>query len=196
MDKPRKVIKKELVVKDKYTSYHKYHYTDTKEEKVLECEVIGREVAGNPMSSIIIPICKSVKLNGPHVILIVSYRIPVESWVLEFPSGNNDGEDIVGCAIRELKEETGYVGEPRKDKMFGVLTDPWKSNENTAFVLVDVDLDSELNTNPKQNLESDEHIQILIPPLRGLKQEIKKLMAGGNMKVCWNLWLFAEGLDL
>eukprot|EP00826_Nyctotherus_ovalis_P025206 TRINITY_DN19506_c0_g1_i2.p1 TRINITY_DN19506_c0_g1~~TRINITY_DN19506_c0_g1_i2.p1 ORF type:complete len:214 (-),score=53.44 TRINITY_DN19506_c0_g1_i2:35-676(-) len=191
-----KVVKKELLVKDKYTSYHQYHYIDllTKEEKV--CEVIGREVSGDPKGSIIIPVCKSQKLGGAHVILIVSYRIPVESWVLEFPAGNNDSEDVVECAIRELKEETGYTGKVRGKEKFGVFTDPWKSNEDTAFVVIDVDLDSELNVKPIQNLEADENIQVIILPLKTLKKEILKLVEDKHLRVCWNIWLFAEGLEM
>ncbi len=43
------------------------------------------------------------------VILILQYRIPVTSWVLECPAGQIDASESPSeAAVRELREETGY----------------------------------------------------------------------------------------
>lgn len=46
-----------------------------------------------------------------HVILVSQYRATFDSYVLELPAGMRDveGEEPMVTAVRELKEETGYV---------------------------------------------------------------------------------------
>ncbi len=50
-----------------------------------------------------------------HVILVEQYRVPLARKCLELPAGlvgdEQQGEDIVAAAIRELEEETGYRAE-------------------------------------------------------------------------------------
>ena len=47
-----------------------------------------------------------------EVIMVRQFRKPIEDCVLEIPAGKLDaGEDPKMCAIRELKEETGYEAE-------------------------------------------------------------------------------------
>lgn len=66
-----------------------------------------------------------------------------------FPAGVKDPHEtdpaIVG--IRELKEETGYVGE--NEQSFAICRcDPWKSDDRGAIIYCDVDLTKEENKNP------------------------------------------------
>lgn len=51
------------------------------------------------------------KNNQNHLIAIANYRVPVNRYVLELPSGLTDQTDPnpSATAIRELKEETGYT---------------------------------------------------------------------------------------
>jgi ADP-ribose pyrophosphatase len=49
-------------------------------------------------------------LDNGRVILERQYRHPMQAVMIEFPAGKRDaGEDSLRCAIRELKEETGYT---------------------------------------------------------------------------------------
>lgn len=51
------------------------------------------------------------KPEGPELLLQKQYRPPIDMVVIEVPAGLIDaGETPEQCAIRELKEETGYVG--------------------------------------------------------------------------------------
>ena len=50
--------------------------------------------------------------EGPHVILVDQYRVPLGRRCIELPAGlagdENEGEDAHLAAARELEEETGY----------------------------------------------------------------------------------------
>jgi ADP-ribose pyrophosphatase len=49
-------------------------------------------------------------LDDGRVVLVRQYRYPVGKVLLEFPAGKRDpGESQIACAMRELKEETGYT---------------------------------------------------------------------------------------
>lgn len=50
--------------------------------------------------------------DTPHIVLQKQWRAPADAVVIEIPAGLMDpGETAEACALRELKEETGYVGE-------------------------------------------------------------------------------------
>lgn len=50
--------------------------------------------------------------EGPEIVLQKQWRAPLNKVVIEVPAGLVDeGESAEECALRELREETGYVGE-------------------------------------------------------------------------------------
>ena len=56
----------------------------------------------------------------PRIVLQKQWRAPADAVVIEIPAGLMDpGETPAECALRELKEETGYVGEVMEGS-FGV----------------------------------------------------------------------------
>ena len=58
---------------------------------------------------------------GPRIVLEKQWRPPVHATVIEVPAGLMDpGETPETCALRELKEETGYIGELVQDSAFGI----------------------------------------------------------------------------
>eukprot|EP00742_Colponemidia_sp_Colp-10_P002908 GILJ01003105.1.p1 GENE.GILJ01003105.1~~GILJ01003105.1.p1 ORF type:complete len:232 (-),score=39.30 GILJ01003105.1:41-706(-) len=135
-----------------------------------------------------------------HAIFILNYRPPVDQYVLEFPAGLIDPhETLEEAALRELKEETGYIGQISKAAVSPILrVDPWKSNESGRIVMVDVDGDDERNVNPVQSLEADEDIQVVLLRLDTLKEDIDRLVQDGNGRfgVDMKIYCFALGMQL
>ena len=51
------------------------------------------------------------KASGPEIVLQKQFRPPINKVVIEVPAGLVDeNETAAESAVRELKEETGYVG--------------------------------------------------------------------------------------
>ena len=89
-------------------------------------------------------------------------------------------------AIREFKEETGYVGTFNKFLNLGntntinifknMFHSPWLGGENATVVMLDVDLENEANINPRQNLEKDELIKVHVVDINNLFDFISEKM--------------------
>ena len=63
-----------------------------------------REFIQHPGAVAVIPL-----LDDGRVVLVRQFRYPIGKTIVEFPAGKLDaGEDMLGCARRELHEETGY----------------------------------------------------------------------------------------
>ena len=64
-----------------------------------------REFVQHPGAVAVIPV-----LDDGRVVLVRQYRYPLAKILLEWPAGKLEkGEAQLACAVRELREETGYV---------------------------------------------------------------------------------------
>ncbi|KAF2400907.1 hypothetical protein EJ06DRAFT_529995 [Trichodelitschia bisporula] len=135
----------------------------------------------------------------PSILLQKQFRPPVAKIAIEVPAGLVDaGETAEQAAIRELKEETGYVGELVGSE-FGIspimFNDPGFCNTNLNMVHVNVDLTRPENQNPQTELEDNEFIECFTVPLTDLYVELKKLDAEGYA-IDARIGTLAEGIEI
>ena len=126
--------------------------------------------------------------EGPSLLLQKQYRPALGKVTIESPSGLIDeGEEPAEAAIRELREETGYVGTIAGDgereraaaEGFIMHNDPGFTNTNTKMIFVNVDMSDPRNKNPKPELEEGEFIETFTLPLKKLWAELSRLDAEG-----------------
>lgn len=68
-----------------------------------------REYVVHPGAVMVVPLIEDGN-GATRVVLERQFRYPVGRVMIEFPAGKLDpGEDILTCAQRELREETGYT---------------------------------------------------------------------------------------
>ena len=148
---------------------------------------------------VVIPLLKSKGGSQPDLetIVIEQFRPPVGQSTTEFPAGLIDeGETPEQAALRELREETGFVGEacttlPVVSRP--VCMSPGLTGESVRIVLVTVDMDNPYNKNPSPELEDGEHIIIRRVPL---KDGLRSLLDQGVSMPIEGLYMFAIGLEL
>ncbi|SPO00194.1 related to YSA1 sugar-nucleotide hydrolase [Cephalotrichum gorgonifer] len=135
------------------------------------------------------------KPTGPEIILQKQFRPPVEKVTIEVPAGLIDaGETAEECAVRELKEETGYVGVASATSSI-MFNDPGFCNTNLRMVHITVDMSLPENQNPKAELEDEEFIEVFHVPLADLFAQCEKFAAEGYA-VDARVGTLAEGVEL
>ncbi|KKY35773.1 putative adp-ribose pyrophosphatase [Diaporthe ampelina] len=135
------------------------------------------------------------KDTGPEIVLQKQYRPPADQIMIEVPAGLVDeGETAEQAAVRELKEETGYVGKVTESSPL-MWNDPGFCNTNLRMVHVSIDMSLPENQNLKPELEENEFIEVFYVPLRNLWEECKKLEAQGY-GIDARVGTLAEGIEL
>jgi ADP-ribose pyrophosphatase len=102
-----------------------------------------------------------IALTPDHqLVLVRQFRFGIDDFSLEIPGGVIDpGEDCIAAGLRELSEETGYVGGPVR-LLGSVHPNPAMQNNRCHLVLVE-------NARPeaKPNWDPDEEIGIMTKPV-------------------------------
>ena len=92
-------------------------------------------------------------------VLVAQFRPPIGAITLELPAGLIDaGESPGQAAVRELKEETGFIGEVSRLSPV-VYSSPGLTNESMQLVQIDVDMKTEENRTPVPEQEDSECIE-------------------------------------
>ncbi|KAI0156288.1 putative ADP-ribose pyrophosphatase, partial [Pestalotiopsis sp. NC0098] len=136
------------------------------------------------------------KPTGPEVLLEKQFRPPTGKIVVEFPAGMVDeGETPTQAAVRELREETGYVGEVIEDKTRPVhWNGPASSSSCVYMIRMKIDLNRAENKSPKPELEEGEIIDTFSVPLKDLYTEVRRLSVEG-FAIDGKVGSFAEALE-
>mmetsp|Transcript_17396 Transcript_17396/g.22866 ORF Transcript_17396/g.22866 Transcript_17396/m.22866 type:complete len:223 (-) Transcript_17396:65-733(-) len=155
----------------------------------------------------IIPLLKKKSISGEkessanevvETLLVEQYRPPVGRATIEFPAGLIDkDESPEDAALRELREETGFVGEKCKavpQVSREVCMSPGLTDESVKIVVVEVDLNNPNNFGtPKQQLEDGEHVTVKRVEL---KAGLKAVLDDSEGMPIMGLMLFAMGLEI
>lgn len=148
-----------------------------------------------PDAVIIVPVLRSQKSNVVDTLLVEQYRPPIQKYSIEFPAGLVDkNETPQTAALRELWEETGYVG--TVDETFAseeLCMSPGLSDETVQIIVVNVDLDDPQNIDPEQH--QDEGEQITVKRV-GLTAALKDALGESDSMPISLLYGFALGFEL
>jgi ADP-ribose pyrophosphatase len=82
------------------------HFLDVRRDRIAlpNGQEAAREYIVHPGAAVIVPI-----LDDGRLVLERQYRYPMGRSMIEFPAGKLEpGEPSLRCAMRELREETGY----------------------------------------------------------------------------------------
>lgn len=114
-----------------------------------------------------------IALTPDHqLVLVKQFRYGIDDFSVEIPGGVIDsGEDCVAAGLRELREETGFVGD-RARLLGSVHPNPAMQNNRCHLVLVE-------NARREAGLEwdPDEEFEILTKPV----DEVYALAYGGGI---------------
>jgi 8-oxo-dGTP pyrophosphatase MutT (NUDIX family) len=102
-----------------------------------------------------------IALTPDHqLVLVRQFRFGIDEFSLEIPGGIIDpGEDCLAAGVRELREETGFVGDPAR-LLGSVHPNPAMQNNRCHLVLVE-------NARPAAELEwdADEEMEAMLKPV-------------------------------
>ena len=152
------VLERNTLFKGKWLKFEEIIYKDFK-SAVRSWENVKR--TPDRGAAVIIAVLRP----SNRLVLIRQYRPPTDKYIIEFPAGLIDGgEDCNISAVRELKEETGYVG-----KVVGftapVYSSPGLTDETVSIVFIDVDEGDSQNINPVPANEATEDIEVFLVDL-------------------------------
>ncbi len=110
--------------------------------------------------------------TGGHLVLVRQFRYGIDDFSVEIPGGVIDlGEDPVAAGVRELREETGYVGSSAR-LLGSVHPNPAMQNNRCHLVLVE-------GARPEAKLDwdPDEEFEIMTRPV----DEVYALACAGGI---------------
>ncbi|MDB6093646.1 MAG: hydrolase [Verrucomicrobia bacterium] len=102
-----------------------------------------------------------VALTPDHrIVLVRQFRFGIDAFSLEIPGGVMDaGEDPVAAGLRELREETGFVGAPAR-QLGSVHPNPAIQSNRCHFVFVEQAVAAQ-----EMEWDADEEIEVSTLPV-------------------------------
>jgi len=144
----------------------------------------------------IIPILKKIG-EVSKLVVVKQWRPPTGNYIIELPAGLVDAkENPMTAALRELREEAGYVGkvidaEDTIETIFGM------ANSNTTSQMISGEIDGNLaeNLSPQKELGEGEFTEVILIPM----DKIMTILKDYKQKGCGidgKIWLLAYGMHL
>lgn len=190
-----KVTSREILSQPKWLKLELVHYTDpTGVARDWECCSRATRVEGSDCDGVAVVATFNTS-EGRQILLQKQFRVPIEGVCVELPAGLLDPkETLEECAIRELKEETGYIGKATKISPV-LFNDPGFCNCNLKVVYVDIDMEDERNKNPQPQLEDNEFIETFHVTLAKLPELVEEF-ANQGLKIDTRVAGIAQGIEL
>ncbi|CAG2228226.1 NUDT5 [Mytilus edulis] len=135
----------------KWLSLSQITYTDpTGKERTWEAVSRTTSQTGSDAVCVIAILKRMLKYDC--LVLVKQYRPPMKCYTLEFPAGLIDpDETATTCGLRELKEETGYIGTLKHESPVTCL-DPGIGGTTCHLITAEIDGDIDSNIHPKNKL--------------------------------------------
>lgn len=149
------------------------------DEVIIAGKKAEREIVNHPGAAAIIAVT-----DKKEILLVKQYRYAIGQVLLEIPAGKRDaGEKPETCALRELEEETGYIGTLKK---IGVIyTTPGFCDETIYLYM------AEQLIKTKQHLDENEYLDVISIPIKKVFQMISE----GNIQDAKTLSAFSIARD-
>lgn len=136
-------------------------------------ESVGRNKAKGAVAII------AVLKPSDRIILVSQFRPPASGKVIEFPAGLIDREEeLEETALRELREETGYLGRIIRVSPPS-FSSPGLSSETVFIAFAEVDENSEENMTPLPRPDEGECIETILVPIANLCEFLLKSHTNG-----------------
>jgi len=193
-DRLPKINSANLVASTRWLKLQTLTYTDQM-GKVRKWDMATRttkSAAADADAVAILALLQSPGQKAVETLVVEQYRPPVGRKTVELPAGLIDkGESAEAAALRELKEETGFVGTVATTSM-EVCMSPGLCDETVKVVVVKVDLSEPENQNPVQALDEGEYCVVKRVPI----SQLRAVLDAGETMPIQGLYLLALGLEL
>ncbi|GIY24928.1 ADP-sugar pyrophosphatase [Caerostris darwini] len=187
----------EVLASAEFVALEKYTFKDHNgEEKTWEVATrVAKPEPGSPDCVGSLAVLRRL-LKYDCLILVKQYRPALKQYTLELPAGLVDpNEKPDETAVRELKEETGYICSGVKHTSPLTALDPGLTNSTMKIVTLEVNGDAVVNHRPKQCDHDRNIIEVLHIPVDELLQRLNEYSEQGII-IDSRVYCFAIGLTI